>query len=178
MSEPQQNVIGWAVVGVGANLGDPTRTFRAAVQLMRSVFHVAGGSRLYAGPAMRLPGSGPQPDYINAALLLNDISSTVPGLVETLLGIERQLGRIRSEQWGPRVVDLDLLLTSDGVSDAPHARVPHPGLGRRAFALRPLLELVPHAHDPITGASYRSVLDALGPDRLRVVGGVEWASAT
>ena len=178
MSGPQQNVIRWAVVGLGANLGEPARTFRSAVKLLRNAFDVTAGSRLYAGPALRLPGSGPQPDYVNAAVLLVDVPSTAPQLVAGLLYIERQLGRTRSEQWGPRVVDLDLLLTSEGVSVDPDARVPHPGLHRRAFALRPLLELIPDAHDPVTGASYRSVLDALGPDLLRVVGGVEWASAT
>lgn len=170
--------LAWVVVGVGANLGEPERTFRDAVRLLRKRFRVAAGSRLYRGPALRLFGSKPQPDYLNAALLLREVEQDLPALVTTLLDVERALGRIRGEHWGPRVLDLDLLLAGDQVCEAASARVPHPGLSARAFALRPLLELVPQARDPRSGEPYRQILDRLGPDRLRVVGGSEWACAT
>jgi 2-amino-4-hydroxy-6-hydroxymethyldihydropteridine diphosphokinase len=171
-------LVDWAVVGLGANLGDPERTFRLAVQHLKKVYTVVGASRLYRGPAMRLFGSSPQPDYVHGAVLMTGTLPSPSRIVDVLLDIERKLGRIRGEQWGPRVIDLDLLLTSTGICDEPRALVPHPGLTQRAFALRPLLELVPHALDPRSGASYRSVLDRLGPDELRVVGGTEWGSAT
>lgn len=174
--DPSEN--SWVVVGLGANLGEPERTFRDAVRMLRQTFPVEGGSRLYRGPALRLFGSRPQPDYINAALLLRDFKLELPELVMVLLDVERALGRIRGEHWGPRVLDLDLLLAGDRVSEAVHARVPHPGLPARAFALRPLLELVPHARDPRSGESYRAILDRLGPDGLRVIGGPDWACAT
>lgn len=173
-----RSLVDWAVVGLGANLGDPERTFRLAVQRLTKVYTVVGASRLYRGPAMRLFGSPPQPNYINGAVMVTGTLPSASRVVEQLLDIERDLGRIRGEQWGPRIVDLDLLLMSTGVSDDPKALVPHPGLTQRAFALRPLLELVPQAVDPRTGRSYRSVLDHLGPDELRVVGGPEWGSAT
>jgi 2-amino-4-hydroxy-6-hydroxymethyldihydropteridine diphosphokinase len=127
---------------------------------------------------MRLPGTAPQADYVNGALLLRRVRTTVPEVVDRLLAVEQQLGRVRNERWGPRVLDLDLLLASDHVSDLPHAQVPHPGLRFRAFALRPLLELIPAAREPRTGESYRRILDHLGPDGLRVVAGDEWACAT
>ncbi len=171
-------VLDWVVVGLGGNLGDPAATFRAAVRALRQTFEVERGSRLYSGPAMRLPGSEPQADYLNGALLLRRVRASVPEFVEHLLVVEHQLGRVRTERWGPRVLDLDLLLASDHVSDLPRALVPHPGLRFRPFALRPLLELVPMAREPRTGDSYRRILDQLGPDRLRVVAGDEWACAT
>lgn len=166
------------VVGLGANLGQPDRTFRRAVQALGGHFVVGAGSRLYRGPAMRLPGSAPQPDYVNAALLLEQVGQTVGQVVQTLLEVERRLGRIRGEHWGPRLLDLDLLLAGQATSDDPAAQVPHPGLRLRAFALRPLLDVVPRARDPITGELYRAALDRLGPDGLRVIGGTEWACAT
>lgn len=168
----------WAIVGLGANLGDPERTFRLAVQHLAKVYRVVRASRLYRGPAMRLFRSPPQPDYLNGAVMVAGTLPSALGMIDVLLDIERDLGRIRGEQWGPRVIDLDLLLTSTGVSDEPRALVPHPGLTQRAFALRPLLELVPHAVEPRSGEPYRRVLDRLGPDELRVVGGTEWGSAT
>jgi 2-amino-4-hydroxy-6-hydroxymethyldihydropteridine diphosphokinase len=177
MSEGRQHVA-WAVVGLGANLGAPEAAFRLAAKALGKVFKVSRGSRLYSGPAMRLRGSAPQPDYVNGAVLLEEPTLSASQIVDALLRIEQQLGRTRGEQWGPRVIDLDLLLMSDHVSDDSHARVPHPGLHERAFALRPLLELVPGAVDPRTGQPYRAVLDGLGPDGLTVIGGTEWASAT
>lgn len=178
MSGERRSGNSWVVVGLGANLGDPERAFRDAVRMLRRTFRVDCGSRLYRGPALRLFGSKPQPDYINAALLLREVKLELPALVTLLLEVERALGRIRSEHWGPRVLDLDLLLAGDRVCETENARVPHLGLRARAFALRPLLELVPHACDPRSGESYRAILDQLGPDGLRVVGGTEWAHAT
>jgi 2-amino-4-hydroxy-6-hydroxymethyldihydropteridine diphosphokinase len=178
MSDARRLDVDWVVVGLGANLGNPEQAFRQAVRALRQNFEVAAGSRLYSGPAMRLPGSGPQPDYVNGALLLRRLPALVTEVVSRLLEVENQLGRVRTEQWGPRVLDLDLLLAGDHISEEPEALVPHPGLTSRAFALRPLLELVPLACDPRSGESYRATLDRLGPDGLRVVGGTEWACAT
>jgi len=77
--------------------------------------------------------------------------------------IERRLGRVRAKRWGPRTIDLDLLLYGDLVVDEPDLRVPHPELGRRAFVLVPLLELDPSLIDPATGQAllhHLSQLDA------------------
>lgn len=178
MSDARRLDVDWMVVGLGANLGEPERAFRQAVRALRQSFEVEAGSRLYAGPAMRLPGSKPQPDFLNGALRLRRGGATIPQVVARLLDVEHALGRVRNEQWGPRVLDLDLLLAGDQVSHDSRALVPHPGLHLRAFALRPLLELVPSACDPRTGQAYRAVLDRLGPDGLRVVGGTNWACAT
>jgi 2-amino-4-hydroxy-6-hydroxymethyldihydropteridine diphosphokinase len=75
-------------------------------------------------------------------------------LLDELLAIERRLGRVRKERWGPRNIDLDILWIDGLVVDTPRLVVPHPSLRERAFALVPMLELVPDAADPRTGERY------------------------
>lgn len=164
------------VIGLGANLGDPERTFRRAALECRALGQVVAGSRLYCGPALRLPGSPPQPDYVNAAVLLDHVNAALPEVIEALLTIERQLGRVRSVRWAARTLDLDLLYAGQTIVQEEKATVPHPRLTERAFALRPLLDVWPHAVSPFDGTPYRSLLDRLGTDVLRVVGGTEWAA--
>jgi 2-amino-4-hydroxy-6-hydroxymethyldihydropteridine diphosphokinase len=99
-------------------------------------------------------GDIPQPNYLNAAALV-EYEGTPEELLDILLAIEGKLGRVRGEKWGPRVIDLDLLWAEGIVSETPRLTVPHPRLQERAFALVPLLELVPDAIDPRTGERYR-----------------------
>lgn len=164
------------VIGLGANQGDPERTFRRAALECRHLGRVVAGSRLFAGPALTLPGSPPQPDYVNAALLLEGVKACPRDLVSALLGIEQRLGRVRSVRWAARTLDLDLLYAGMTFSRDELATVPHPRLGERAFALRPLLDVWPLATNPFDGRPYRELLDGLGPDALRVIGGTEWAA--
>ena len=164
------------VVGLGANLGDPERAFRAAMPELRALGTVVNASRLYLGKAVLGKGGGPrQPDYVNAALHLRDCPFSAAALVPRLMEIEQALGRVRVQRWAPRVLDLDLLWAGDVVCVLPQATVPHPRLHERAFALRPLLELVPDARDPLTNTAYRARLEGMGPDGLRVIGGTSWA---
>jgi 2-amino-4-hydroxy-6-hydroxymethyldihydropteridine diphosphokinase len=164
------------VVGLGANLGDPVRTFRRAALECRRLGRVVAGSRLYGGPALTLTASPPQPDYVNAALLIDEVRLSPLAVVSALLEIERDSGRIRTVPWAPRTLDLDLLYAGDTELFDVAATVPHPRLAERAFALRPLLDVWPHACCPANGTSYRHILDQMGPDLLRVVGGSEWAA--
>ena len=83
-----------------------------------------------------------QPRFLNGAVAL-ETTLEPHELLATLLRIERELGRIRGERWGPRAIDLDLLLYGDDVVDEPGLRVPHPRLHERRFALEPLVELDP-----------------------------------
>lgn len=91
---------------------------------------------------MTLPGTAPQPDFANAALRVAWVG-TPHGLLDVLLHVEAQLGRVRSERWGPRTLDLDLLWWSGSPVASGRLRVPHPGLSERAFALAPLLDVAP-----------------------------------
>jgi 2-amino-4-hydroxy-6-hydroxymethyldihydropteridine diphosphokinase len=140
-----------AVVGLGANLGDRLGAMRAALGELRAVAHVERTSHVYA----TAPVGPPQPEYLNAAALVT-WEGTPEGLLETLLGIEAKLGRVRSgERFGPRTIDLDVLWIDGVVVDTPTLTVPHPRLKERAFALVPLLEVAPDARDP-RGAPYEA----------------------
>ncbi len=122
---------------------------RAAVELLAERVHVVARSRVYetapVGPA--------QPDFLNAAVL---VEGDLPpeGLLDELLAVEASLGRVRAERWGPRVIDLDVLWIDGLAVDGPRLVVPHPHLRERAFALAPMLELVPDARDPRTTERY------------------------
>jgi 2-amino-4-hydroxy-6-hydroxymethyldihydropteridine diphosphokinase len=110
--------------------------------------------------------SGPQPDYFNAALA---VQTALPPerLLGELLAIEARLGRVRQEHNGARTIDLDILWREGApvhreASTWPAIEVPHPRLAERAFALIPLLEIVPDATDPRTGRLYAEVLAEIG----------------
>jgi 2-amino-4-hydroxy-6-hydroxymethyldihydropteridine diphosphokinase len=152
------------VIGLGANLGDRLGTLCAALAGFSALGNVQRASAVYETAAV----GPPQPDYLNAAVLLD--SSLEPGaLMTALLGIEREHGRERRERWGPRTLDLDLLFSPGLALDQPDLTLPHPGLASRAFALAPLLDVVPHAVEPSSGRAYVELfraLDASGVRRL------------
>jgi 2-amino-4-hydroxy-6-hydroxymethyldihydropteridine diphosphokinase len=147
-----------ACVGLGANLGLPDASLRAAASALAALpgTRLLAFSRLYRTAAW---GHIDQPDFVNAAALLQ--TTLAPqALLAALLGIERDAGRERDRQalrWGPRVLDLDLLLYAGRIIDEPGLRVPHPHLHERAFALVPLAEIA--AGEPFPG--HGSVADAL-----------------
>ena len=87
-------------------------------------------------------GAVDQPPFLNGAVAL-ETSLSARELLDLLLDVERELGRVRNERWGPRLVDLDLLLYGAETIDEPGLRVPHPRLHERRFALEPLAELDP-----------------------------------
>ena len=140
-----------AAVGLGANLGDVARSVRDAIDALGQLpgTRLVQASRLYRTPAW---GVTAQPDFINAVALL-DTGLSARALLEALLDIERVHGRVRvdGERWGPRTLDLDLLLFGDAVIDEPGLRVPHPHLHERAFALLPLVEIAPQLVIPGIG---------------------------
>ena len=149
-----------AAVGLGANLGDSIHAVTSAIQALGQLpgTQLLSASRLYRTPAW---GRVDQPDFINAAALLNTTLSA-PALLAQLLDIERNAGRQRggdtaSLRWGPRVLDLDLLLYGDAVIDEPGLRVPHPHLHERAFALLPLLEIAADVEIPGRGLARNAV---------------------
>jgi len=156
-----------AVVGLGGNVGDTVRILRQAFDALAAV----PGTRMLATSALyRTPAWGveDQADFINAAAALEtELEATV--LLEHLLAIERRFGRVRaadgSDRWGPRTLDLDLLLYGAHVIDEPGLRVPHPRLHQRAFALVPLLDVLPGAVIPGAGPA-REALGSLDTDQI------------
>ena len=139
-----------AYVGLGANLGDREATIRRALELLareKEVEVVAVSELRETEPV----GVVDQPRFLNGATAV-DTSLSARELLDVLLRIERDLGRVREgERWGPRTIDLDLLLYGDEEVDEPGLRVPHPRLRERRFALEPLADLDPGARVPGRG---------------------------
>jgi len=131
-----------AYIGLGSNLGDRRAQLDDALRLLGAdpaVSVVAVSSFRDTEPV----GVVDQPRFLNAAAAL-ETSLEARGLLDRLLAVERAMGRDRSgERWGPRTVDLDLLLFGDVSLDEPGLTVPHPRLHERRFVLEPLLELDP-----------------------------------
>ncbi len=148
-----------SVIGLGSNLGDRRALLADAVRALSGLGALGRVSPLYE----TAPVGPPQPMFLNAALSLTTALPPL-ALLDALLEVERRLGRIRLERWGPRLVDLDILWIDAGAFDSPRLTVPHPELRRRAFALRPLLDVRPDATDPRDGVSYLDVLGRLGGD--------------
>ena len=153
-------------LGLGSNLGDRAGSFRAAVSALRGHGEVVALSALYESAAV-----GPvQPDYLNAAVRFRTPLAPLE-LLELMLGIERAQGRVRTERWGPRTLDLDLLLITGRVVAEPALAVPHPELAGRAFALLPLLDVMPDAVDPRTGERYSAVASRVDRTGVRELSG-------
>jgi len=138
-----------AFVGLGSNLGERETQIRLALDDLARLAdsRLDGVSSLYDTEPL---GETEQPNFLNAVARLH---TELPArqLLWNLHLIERRLGRVRGRRWGPRTIDLDLLLYGDLVLDEPDLRVPHPELARRAFVLVPLLELEPGLVHPETG---------------------------
>jgi 2-amino-4-hydroxy-6-hydroxymethyldihydropteridine diphosphokinase len=133
-----------AYVGLGSNLGDRERLIREAAELI-------GAVRLSSVIETEPWGYGNQPMFLNAVAEL-ETPLTARELLDQLLDVERRLGRERiGPQWGPRTIDLDLLLFGDQMLDEPGLVVPHPRLTEREFVLRPLAELFPTLKIPGKG---------------------------
>ena len=138
-----------AFVGVGANLGDAAAQVRAAIGALATL----PGTRLVAASSLYRTaplGYADQPDFINAAVLL-ETALAPRALLEALQAVEARSGRARSFQDAPRVLDLDLLLYGEEALHEPDLVVPHPRLHSRAFALAPLVEIDPDAVIPGRG---------------------------
>jgi 2-amino-4-hydroxy-6-hydroxymethyldihydropteridine diphosphokinase len=139
-----------AYVGLGANLGDREAAIRRAAALVEAV-------RLSPIVETEPWGYADQPLFLNAVAEL-ETEEPPRALLERLLEVERQLGRVRTgPRYGPRTIDLDLLLYGDECLDEPGLQVPHPRLHERRFVLEPLAALVPERKIPGNG----TVLEAL-----------------
>ena len=143
-------------IALGSNLGDCQGILEGAVQRLRSLLAGLQQSHWYRTK----PVGPPQPDYLNGCVI--GYSSLEPlELLQRLLEIEAEFGRVRQERWGARTLDLDLLLYGDRRLNHPQLQVPHPRLAERALVVVPLAEIAPHWRDPRSGNSIKQLQEAL-----------------
>lgn len=130
-----------AYLGLGSNLGDRLGFLRSALQGLTAVpaVGVAGVSRVYETAPVGGPQQGP---YLNAVVAL-DTGLTPAELLSLAQALEVAAGRERNERWGPRSLDVDVLLVGDERVDTPELTVPHPRLRERGFVLAPLADVAP-----------------------------------
>lgn len=149
-----------AVVALGANLEEPSAAIELAIALLAQSTELIARSSLYSTKPV---GGPPQPDYINAVCIID--SELLPeDLLGLLHGIEKSMGRIRNERWGPRVIDLDLIAYGSLHSDDIYLTLPHPRAHERRFVLEPWLEIEPDAVLPPYGR-VRDILAELPPSK-------------
>jgi 2-amino-4-hydroxy-6-hydroxymethyldihydropteridine diphosphokinase len=162
----QATEIPTTVVGLGSNVGDRRAMIEAATEAICALSGVELVGRSSIWQTAPMGTNGPQRDYFNAAV---GVKTTMPpeSLLRELLAIETRLGRTRLERNAPRTIDLDILWRQGpevhkNEAGWPTLDVPHPRLTERAFAMIPLLEIVPDATEPRTGRLYAEILAEVG----------------
>ncbi|MBX9461519.1 MAG: 2-amino-4-hydroxy-6-hydroxymethyldihydropteridine diphosphokinase [Aquamicrobium sp.] len=160
-----------AYLGLGGNLGDPATAMASALRMLdaHEAVTVATVSSLYRTPPW---GKTDQPDFLNAVAA---VDTTLPprALLELCLETERALKRVRIERWGPRVIDMDILLFGRERIAEEGLQVPHPRMGERAFVLAPLSEIAPDVDvDGGTAMERLAGVEKAGIERLP--GGGDW----
>ena len=152
-----------AYIAIGSNLASPLEQVNAAVQALGDIPHtrVVALSSLYRTPPL---GPQDQPDYLNAAIAL-DTALNAEALLDNTQRIELQQGRVRKEErWGPRTLDLDIMLFGDAVINTERLTVPHYDMKRRGFMLWPLFEIAPDLIFP-DGESLSALLAQLNAEK-------------
>ncbi|HDT6510303.1 TPA: 2-amino-4-hydroxy-6-hydroxymethyldihydropteridine diphosphokinase [Klebsiella aerogenes] len=152
-----------AYIAIGSNLASPLEQVNAAIRALAEIpdSRVASVSSLYRTPPL---GPQDQPDYLNAAVAL-ETSLAPEALLDHTQRIELQQGRVRkAERWGPRTLDLDIMLFGDEVINSERLTVPHYDMKNRGFMLWPLFEIAPQLHFP-DGLALRTVLENLGAEK-------------
>lgn len=161
-----------AYIGLGSNLDDPPAQLQQAVSALARLpeSRVVAVSPLYRNSPLVPAGEDPagQPDYVNAVAALDTTLAPLT-LLDALQAIENDQHRVRARHWGPRTLDLDLLLYGDERIDLPRLTVPHPGLRERRFVLLPLHDVAPDLVLP-EGVKLTDVLVSCPPAELVVVG--------
>lgn len=155
-----------AYVALGSNLEQPELQLQRAVDNIDSAPHIAVSacSRLYRSDPVGPPG---QPDYCNAVVAVNTTLKPVQ-LLDALQSIEKAHGRVRSVRWGPRTLDLDIILFGNHTIESERLTIPHYQMHVRNFVLCPLLDVAPDLELP-DGTALKAMVDELGYQGLNVI---------
>lgn len=159
-------------IGLGSNLGDRERNLAVALRRLEPLVRVEAVSSLYETDPV---GPGDQPPYLNAACC-GVTGLPAMNLLRHMQEVERELGRRRAERWGPRPIDLDLLLYADAVIDEDSLRVPHPELTGRAFVLVPLADVAADVEVPGVGRTIAAIANECDRSGVRLRAGSGWES--
>jgi 2-amino-4-hydroxy-6-hydroxymethyldihydropteridine diphosphokinase len=147
-----------AYIGLGTNLGDRAGNIQLAVIHLAATpdLDVCRLSSVMEFPAVGGPADSPP--YLNAVAKV-ETTLAPRAVLDRLLAIEKEMGRVRRQRWEPRIIDLDLLLYADRITDEPGLTIPHPRIAERLFVLRPLAEIAPGLVHPAIGKTILALLD-------------------
>lgn len=148
-----------SAIALGSNMGESLAILEGAIKSLEKTpgITIKAKSSWYR----TAPVGGPsQPDYLNGAAIL-EVQLSPQKLLETLLNIEQEFGRVRQEHWGPRTLDLDVLLFDDLILETPDLQIPHPRMTQRAFVLVPLAEIAPDWIEPVSQEPISQLLQKL-----------------
>lgn len=175
---PARAAIRIVYVGLGSNIGDRVAMLRRAVAALGGIGQVRAVSGLWETAPREVVD---QPAFLNAVVALEAAEPSARALVGRLKAIERELGRTPGPRYGPREIDLDLLLAAGSMTILTEGDVvvPHPALAERRFVLEPLAELAPGEVDPRTQRTIRELLvDVRDQQATRIAGGEWWTTAS
>jgi len=146
-------------LSLGSNIGDRAANLQTAIEELSRFGKVAAVSSFYETEPVEVTK---QPWFLNCAVSL-DTEKTPDKLLRALLEIERTMGRLRTQQKGPRKIDIDILLFGDSSLNTATLTIPHPAMHERRFVLEPLAEIVPDARHPLLNKTVRELRDSLPP---------------
>lgn len=162
-------------LSLGSNIGDRAANLQSAIEELSRFGKVAAVSSFYETEPVEFTK---QPWFLNCAVSL-DTEKTPGQLLRALLEIERTMGRLRTQQKGPRKIDIDILLFGDSSVNTATLTIPHPAMHERRFVLEPLAEIAPDARHPSLNKTVRELRDSLPPGQaVRRVSGKKFGGPT
>lgn len=147
-----------AAIALGSNLGDSLGTLKGALETLDRLPDIK--VKTHSSWYETAPIGPPQPNYLNGCAIL-EVQLSPEVLLKTLLAVEQQFNRVRQQHWGPRTLDLDILLFEDLILDTPNLKIPHPRMTERAFVLVPLAEIAPEWIEPVSGKAISQLVETV-----------------